>query len=617
MLYAKVIFGLPLDGPFDYIVPPELSLKINLGSRVWVSFGHKKLVGYVIELSRNTKINKLKTVLSLIDEVPILDRKMLLLTRELSEYYCCSWGEAIETALPEGLRKGRVLPGLDQVSEISDSRDEAEPRLLVVQDLDALDRWDIYIKEIRDVLSQNKSAVILFPDKDYLLKAKELFSQKLGIEAVVLYRKEPQELAEWIRIKENKVKVVLGTRSAVFAPMNNLGLLIVDEEQDYVYKQDQSPHYHAREVALMRAKIDGAKVVLCGTALSLETMRLVREGKLNFISLPRKREYPEIKIFNVKDLAFAGRRSNPMLSKYIEDSVAAILNSKGKTLLFLNRKGFATYAFCQQCGVSLRCPRCNVNLVYHFKENALTCHYCNHKISPPNICPNCNSGYIKYSGSGTEKIESELCRIFPQARIKIIDGQERINLEDADIFISTSFIIKHADKPFDLVCVLSIDNTLNRADFRSGEKAFEIILGLLTLANKKIIIQTRINHHRCFDALVKHDLGAFYDAELKERKQFGFPPYKHLAMVKLRGEKEEKVKQASEALFAKLKRSKKGGAAKILSVNPAPHLKLRGSYYWQVLLTGNSAQDITRLLKINLKDFKHSGIIVTVDIDPV
>ncbi len=616
MLYARVVFGLPLDGPFDYIVPAELSPKIKTGSRVWVSFGPKKLVGYVVELSRNTKIKNLKPILNLIDGIPVLGKNMLLLAKALSEYYCCSWGEAIETALPEALRKGRVLPQPNESAECNSSEGNKEKRILVVQDLEGLSRWDLYIEEIQKTLSKNKSVIVLLPDKESLLRAKELINQKLGVEAVVLFRKEPQELAEWAKVKENKVRVVLGTRSAVFAPFCDLGLLIIDEEQDYVYKQDQVPHYHAREVALMRSDIDADKVILGAVALSLEAIKLVREGKADFVTLPRKREYPEVKIFNVKDLAFAGRRRNPLLNKYIEDSIAATFDSKGKTLLFLNRKGFATYAFCQQCGVSLRCPRCNVNLVYHFKENILTCHYCNHKIAPPNICPDCNSGYIKYSGSGTEKIESELCRIFPQAKIKILDSHEKIDLYSADIFISTSSVIKHADKFFDLVCVLSIDSTLNRADFRSGEKAFAILLGLLGLTNKRLIVQTRINNHRSFEALVKRDLDIFYDEESKERKQMGFPPYKHLGIVKLRGAKEDRVRQLSEALFAKLKKSSKSKAVKIISVNPAQHLKLRGNYYWQVLVRGSSPEKMTKFLKINLKDFAHSGIIVTIDMDP-
>lgn len=614
MLFAKVVFGLPLDGPFDYIVPPVISPKIKEGSRVWVSFGHKKIVGYVVGLTDSSRIKNLKTIIDLIDEIPILDKDMLLLTKELAGYYCCSWGEAIETALPEGLRKGKALSILPRNSTNIKSKDN---KVLVMQDLEGSSRWGVYLTEIQKTLLQNKSVIVILPDKESLTKAKEFIDSHIKASVACLFRKEPNELSEWSKIKNNQIQIVLGTRSAVFAPMPNLGLLIINEERDSVYKQDQVPHYHAREVALMRSDIDEAGVILGGNALSLEAINLFKEHKAELLILPRKREYPEVKIFNVKDLAFLGRKKGILLTKYIEDSIMSTFNTKGKTLLFLNRKGFATYAFCQQCAAVLKCPRCNVNLAYHFKENILTCHYCNYKITPPNICPDCNSGYIKYSGSGTEKIESELCRIFPQARIKIIEGHEEINLDSADIFISTSLIIKHPDKLFDLVCVLSIDNSLNRPDLRSGEKVFGILLGLLNLANKRLIIQTRLHKHRAFEALLKAETGIFYNAELKERKQLGFPPYRHLGLAKLRGKNETRVREASEALFTKLSKSNKGKSVKVLSVNPAQNLKLRGNFYWQVLLSAKAPQVMADFLKINLKSFRHSGIIVTVDIDPI
>jgi len=234
----------------------------------------------------------------------------------------------------------------------------------------------------------------------------------------------------------------------------------------------------------------------------------------------------------------------------------------------------------------------------------------------PSICPECNSGYIKFSGAGTEKIESELSRIFPQARINILEGGN-LDLDNLDIAIATSSIIKQESLMFDLIGVLGIDNALNRLDFRSTEKVFGLLTGLSNLTEKKFLIQTATPSHHCFQALLKNDAGLFYDEELKQRKQLGFPPYKHLVLLKLRCKNEERVKAIAEALFEKMNEINKNRSIEIISVNPSNPAKLRGSFYWQVLIRSGKVLSVNELIKNSLKDFRHSGIIVTVDVDPV
>ncbi|MDO8662446.1 MAG: primosomal protein N' [Candidatus Omnitrophota bacterium] len=621
MLYAKIAVGLPVSGPFDYIVPDPLSGKITLGARVWISFGTRRIVGYVVGLSKKSEIKSLKPILELIDEFPILTKKLLLLTKELAEYYYCSWGEAIETAIPEGLRKGKKGDTFQQaVSErrkMSPERGkiEASPFLIgLIHDLDGEARWDVYLKEIKNTLSSNLSAIILLPDIPSSLKAAQIIEQQLGIKAQLLCRSQPKELDEWIRSVDSKV--IVGTRSAVFAPLNNLGLIIIDDEDDFAYKQDQAPHYHAREIALMRAKFESAKVILGSRAPSLESFYLTKKHKAQYTIIPRKKDFPEIKIIDTRRLPFQDKKRRAIFSRLLEDALYAVLNEKGKALLFLNRKGFATSATCITCGKIIKCPRCSLNLAYHFKDDLLSCHYCNFKIPLPKICPECNSGYIKLSGAGTEKIESELSRIFPQARIKIIDDKD-LNLENYDIFIATSGVIKRGDLVFDLIGVLGIDNALNRVDFRATEKVFGLLAGLLNLTRKRILIQTSSPNHHCFQALLKKDANYFYEEELKQRRQLDFPPYKHMVLVKLRGEKEEKIKASAESLFSRLKEADKDKSIEIISVNSSSPAKLRGNYYWQVLIRSGNVLKANKFLKNNLKDFRHSGIIVTVDVDPL
>jgi primosomal protein N' (replication factor Y) len=224
-------------------------------------------------------------------------------------------------------------------------------------------------------------------------------------------------------------------------------------------------------------------------------------------------------------------------------------------------------------------------------------------MAPPSICPGCNAGYIKYSGTGTDKVESELARIFPQARI------------GTDIIVSTSFILKEEGSNFDLICVLNIDNSLNRVDYMAAEKVFYLLSGLVNLTDKKIIIPTNFPEHHCFKSLLTGDPNIFYKQELKFRKQLNFPPYRHVSLVKLRGKYSEQVQKAAEDLFERLKQGDK--VVKVLPLNPGQPEKLRENFYWQILFSASSAEKLSKFLKIHLKKIRYSGIILTVDMDPV
>ncbi|MFC1804536.1 primosomal protein N' [Candidatus Omnitrophota bacterium] len=615
MLYAKVVLGLPVDGPFDYIVPKELVSKIKAGSRVRVSFGTRKITGYVVGLSPRSNIKKLKPILDLIDDSALLNQHSLALAGELSDYYCCSWGEAIETSLPESLRSGR-RPAALMPKEVKAVRKVNKPDITLVHDSEGSARWDIYLAEAARTLGKGKSVIILLPDIPSAKRAQDQVSRFLDVSASILYRKQPRELDQWLKLKNGKRQVVVGTRSAVFAPVDDLGLIIVDEEEDSVYKQEQVPHYHAREVSFMRARMENARVILGSGSPSLEAFQLSDSGKIKYLKLPRHKSFPEVKTFDQR-AAGSSFRKNQILPRYLEDAIIATLEAKGKTLLFVNRRGFATFSHCRNCGRVLGCPRCNLNLVYHFKEGLLRCRRCNYKAEPPAICPDCNSSYIRYSGAGAEKVESELVRIFPQARVRRLEKAKDIGFEEGDIFVSTQAIFKQKVCDFDLIGVLFIDNSLNRPDLRASEKVFRLLSGLVRLTEKKLLINTGLADHRCFRALKDNDPELFYRDELKERKDLGFPPYRHMGMVRLRGKNQVRVKQTSGDLYKKLRKASLGKEVEVVSCNRQEPAKLRSNYYWQILVSSASAKGMSRFLKNNLKDFPHSGIIVTVDIDPV
>jgi len=615
MLYAQVVFSLAIEGPFDYSVPQEFQKKIKIGSRVWVFLRTKRTVGFVVGLSKKTNIKKVKNIINVIDDVPVVDSNLLALAKRISNYYVSSWGDAIDLVFPEAIRKGRPVDGL--VAKEAEGKGQTVYEGVLVHDQVGTRRWQAYLDEIKKQLESGRSALVILPDVHALVGAQELIKNKLNCPVSIMYRKQSGEVKEWVSAKNGEIKVIVGTRSCIFAPLKNLGLIIVDSEEDFVYKQDQTPHYHAREVALSRGELENLKVILGSTMPSMESMYLVKNNKIKYVRLENDKKFPQVKIIDTSELSWLVRKQGAVILKYLQDNIAANLNSGGKTCIFINRKGFATFAACKACQAILKCPRCNINLVYHFKEKNLTCHYCNFKMPPPEICPACNSGYIKYAGAGTEKIESELSRMFPQAKIKRFDTGAEDDFSDADIVIATQAIFKARIHNFSLIGILEIDNSLNRADFHASENTARILFNLAHLTENLVILQTGLMHQHIFKAFEAGDINSFYDTEFKERRSLKFPPYRHLCLVKLRGKNETRVMQSSQTLFDLLKNRNKNRKIEIISVNPGIAKKLRGNFYWQILIKSAEPETVSKFLKICLKDFSHSGIIVTVDMDPI
>ena len=633
MLYAHVVLGLPVEGPFDYSVPgvegnavPGVKGTAGTsscsgtglcpvpGCRVWVNFRGKKELGYCVSTARRTRLKVVKPLLGLIDETPLFSANMLELCRQLSAYYCCSWGEMLDAGLPEPLRKGRKLgPLIPQESALDITAGENP---LIIHAADKQARFAKYFELIRRCLSENRNCMVLFPDLSSLGSASpEILAAFPGISAACLLRNQPDELEQWETARQGRTRIVLGTRSAVFAPVRSLGLIIIDEENSGSYKQDQVPHYHCRTAAFLRSRLEGCRLALGSQAPSLEAMYMARQGKAGYLFIPDA-SFPEVKIIDTRRLPY-GSKGKLYLSKFLQDAVLKSVSTGQKTLVFLNRRGFATTASCPTCGKTLTCPRCSINLVYYFHNQSLACNYCNFRMKPPRLCPECNAGYIKYTGGGTEKVESELARIFPQARIRLLEEKGACGsaLDNAGIFIATQSVLGSQGASFYLTCCLSIDNTLNHVDFRSAEKAYFLLTALRSITTGMMVVQTRMPEHYVLGALSPDGHESYYRKELALRKQLQFPPVRHFCLVKCRGRSEEKVRASAEELFADLSLSAPG-TVRVISVNAASPLKLRGNFHWNILLSAAKPETASAFLKKNLKNFRRSGIIVTVDIDP-
>jgi len=613
MLFAKVALGLPIPTTFDYLIPTSLEKKAAAGTRVWVPFRNKKLLGYIVEVSRHTKIHKVKPVYDIIDEVPILNNKTLVFTRKLAEYYLCSWGEAIETALPDFLRRGKPV----KISPAAQSKAPRKnsPKTILLHYLDQNKAWDFYIDAIKAQTACGNKIIFLSPQIQLAMNARDILRSALNTEPVLLHSREgtKENASLWCKIINNESQLVVGTRLALFAPLDNVGLIIIDSESDPSFKQDQKPHYHIRDAAFMRAEIEGADIILGALSPSCEAMQMAKGKEIEYLFMGRE-SIPEVTTIDTRMLGGYKKQKSP-ISYQLQSEITQALQAKEKILVFINRRGFATFASCPNCHKVLRCPRCDVNLAYHFAQNSLVCHYCNYKMAPPNVCPDCNASYIRYSGIGTEKIESELSRIYPAAMIARTDNKAQ-SIEKFDILVSSRPALQEKGGSFDLTAVVSADNSLNRVDFRAAEKTFALLMELLALTGKKLIIQTNIPHHYCFQALREKNIVLFYDEELKFRKQLALPPFSHMILIKVRGKNSGKVKLEYAALLERLNLRNKNKQIKIIPVIQEQE-KLRGNYFANILVKSKNIKKALAFLNKEIYNFRHSDIIVTTDVDPL
>lgn len=612
-MIAKVIVGLPLDTAFDYSVPKRLEGEIVVGSRVWVNFGFRRMVGYVVAISQRSKIRKLKPVIALIDKQPILDKSFFELARQCAQYYCCSWGQAVEAGLPQAIRMGRPV-GLSSILPPVGLPEKFSATL--IHYLDERSYWDEICRRIGERLALRQNILYLLPHREYLRYRLQSLTSHFKAACAVWDSAagDKKQLKEWERIKNGEAKIVLGARSAVFAPLPNPGLLILEEEDSSLYKQEQGPFYHAREVALMRAKIQGLELILSSRTPSLEAMQLIKTQKFSFKRIPANRVLPKTQVINPSNYRLQDRRS--LFSLPLQEILSRALAQNKRVILFINRKGFSTATRCPSCGFSQKCPRCDINLTYHYDRNKLVCRYCNFSAEPVELCPQCQSGYLRYSGAGAEKLESEAHRIFPQAKILRWESGKKAPSADFNLLIATQIILSRPDcVEAEVVAVLQVDSLLNRMDFRAGEKTFAVLTRLMALAKEQVVLQSHNEEHYSLRLALQNDFDKFYQQEMQLRRALGFPPFKHFVAVQIRGKSEARVREAGEDLFKNFCRSRPK-SVKVFPSQPDTPAKLRGNFRGLILLKGKDLKKINGIIRKSLKAAgRKSGIIISVNVD--
>ena len=510
-------------------------------------------------------------------------------------------------------------------------------------------KTEVYLQAITETIAMGLKAIVLVPEISLTPQTIERFKSRFD-KVAVLHSSltERQRNNQWWEIKNGNADIVIGARSAVFAPLDNLGLIIIDEEHENTFKQDTSPRYNARDVSVVRANNENAVVVLGSATPSLESYHNAEIGKYNFVTLTSRignKPLPSVELIDMKqEIQKKGTPSH--MSKYLELCIDRHLSQKGQILLFLNRRGFASFINCIRCGFVLKCKKCDISLTYHKKQNAVICHYCYTAASVPQKCPECRSPGIKFLGFGTEKIEEVIRARFPGYEILRMDsdtmrvrGSHEKALSafkngDIDILLGTQMIAKGLDFPnVTLVGVLSADTIINLPDFRSSERTFQLLAQVAGRTGRgtkegQVVVQTFNPDHYSITYAALHDYEGFAKKELEYRRQLYYPPYGRMARIILRGIKEDSVKEASIDIAGKLKdaiklndRTPRSDLHKkeVEIMGPAPALitKVKDKYRWHIIVRANSSEKIHTILKsIESESRKSKKVQIIIDVDP-
>lgn len=743
---AQVAVPLPIaTTTFSYRVPEELRSKAIPGVRVCVPFRNRELTGYLVSIGiletvaeprssepekdsertwlrdSRTRSSNLKSILSVLDDQPVLSPQMLELTQWVSEHYASSWGEAIENALPRWVKYGKktekylakarqkserdvpepqelklsaeqkkafdvILGSLTQLTaRVELGSNEGERRALdvikpiLIYGVTGSGKSELYIRTIRETLKQGRGAICLVPEIALTEQLQRFFAGQFGGDLEIIHSKmtDSERFLTWKRIELGTCRVVLGPRSAVFAPMPNLGLIIMDEEHEGSYKQETTPRYHAREVATWRAKHEQA-LFLMGTATpSLESMYLAERGEITRLDLTQRideKAMPKVEIIDLKRYQ-GDKRASFLFSPPLAREIEINLKNKEGTMLLLNRRGFSTSIRCPSCNAIEQCKMCQVALTFHQEKNLLLCHYCNYQKKVPDICSSCQSPLLRFMGFGTEKVESEVARLFPGARIARMDADttqkrdsheqilEQFRKQKIDILIGTQMIAKGFDFPHvTLVGVVLADVGLRLPDFRSSERTFQLLTQFAGRAGRgakpgRVYIQTWMPDHPSILFAQKHDFLSFYAHEKTFREAYVYPPYCSLVNVIIRARDEKKAylfaREIRDAFRKKIgdlglgardsllktspeERGTSPGlppeGVEIIGPAPLPFYKLRGHFRWHVMLklpvlksgfritTNRSLESvpaITDIYKALMALKKPAGVAFAIDTDPL
>lgn len=496
-------------------------------------------------------------------------------------------------------------------SNIIESIDNHREENFLIHGITGSGKTEVYLQLVEEMLRLNKDTIILVPEISLTPQTIDRFVGRFGEEVAVLHSKlsQGERFDQWSSIREGRVKIVVGARSAVFAPFSNLGLIIIDEEHENTYKSSQNPKYDTLEVAMKRHELEGATVVMGTATPSMESYYNSQVGRFKLLELKEratKGDLPDVVLVDMRQELVNGNKS--IFSFELYNELKKNLENKKQTILFLNRRGFSTFVSCRSCGYVAKCHNCDISMTYHRNIGKLRCHYCGDTANSPEICPSCGSKYIKYFGIGTEKVEEQTRDLFPDARVVRMDSDttsekgsfdailEEMKNGEIDILIGTQMISKGLDFPnVTLVGIIAADTTLNLPDFRSPEKAFQLVTQVAGRSGRgdypgKVILQTYNPDHYSIVFSKDQDYNSFYNMEIGLRKEFLYPPFINLISILIYGDNISKVKEKSHKLYDIIKlymmKNHMDIGKLLIGPNPAPIERIKRNYRWNILIKG-------------------------------
>lgn len=628
--YAEVLVDLPSFSTqkiFYYSIPESFKNKISFGSYVTVPFGKRKLKGFVVGFKEEVEIKEIREILELIEE-NLFSEEIFELAKWVSSYYFSPINEVLHCIIPPVLKKKDFSEEVKKIENkevnLNDTQififeniiKEIEKNSKKIFLLHFKERKEIYLKLIEYI----KSGVIFLVPEIYLIeKWEKILRENFGNIGVLHSELSKSErLREWAKIKRGDTKIVLGTRLAIFAPLFPK-LIIVEEEENPSYKQIHTPRYNARDVAIKRAKQEKAILIMGTSAASLEAYHM--QEKILF-TLREKRKQ-QIKIVNMKKEREAGNKG--IISNFMAEEIKKNFIEGKKIFLFLNRRGYSRSVVCSECGEVIKCPNCLIPLSYHITQFFFMCHYCNFKKDALSTCPGCGGIFLKYRGTGIQKLEEEVKKIVNSGKIFRIDrdtllkkNPDRTILEKADIILGTVAAVKFLPlEKISLVGIINPDISLNLIDFRSAEKTYQILTNLITKLeeNTEVIIQTFSPSHYVIEAIKYNDYLIFYKKELKERERLNYPPFSHIVSITSSHPKEEKSRMICEKLKNIFSRFKN---IEILGPAPSQIFCFKKKFRYQIILKVKNEEDVLKMLESILNNLKTSEIKnLTVDVDPL
>lgn len=513
------------------------------------------------------------------------------------------------------------------VDAISEKINHSEYSPFLLEGVTGSGKTEVYLQSMAQALSENKTALMLVPEISLTPQMVNRVKARFGHQVAVLHSglSDGEKYDEWRRIERGDAKVVVGARSAVFAPLNNIGIIIMDEEHETSYKQDESPRYHARDVALWRGKYHGCPVVLGSATPSLETRARAEKGLVTRLLLPNRinhQSLPAVSVVDMKNEISQHKESN--FSTELLDAIKLRIQRKEQIVLMLNRRGYSSFIMCRDCGFVLMCPNCDISLTLHMDTHSMKCHYCGHEEAIPKICPNCQSHKIRYYGTGTQKVETELKELLPDARVIRMDvdttrrkgAHEKLLDEfgnhEGDILLGTQMIAKGLDFPnVTLVGVLNADTSLGIPDYHSSERTFQLLTQVSGRAGRaekagQVIIQTFNPDHYAIQLAKSQNYEQFFAYEMKIRHESNYPPYYYAVQITTNAATEA---EAAKLMFkiAKQAREVLSDQAIVLGPTPQTIARIKKRYYYQLIIKYKKEPQLNELLTKVLKNSQKLG----------